>query len=234
MRLNKYIAHSGVVSRRKADSLIAAGQVKVNGMRADVGYDVKDNDVVEVSGTVIRPEKRKVYYLLNKPAGYITAVTDDRGRKTVMELMPDIPERIFPVGRLDYNTSGMLILTNDGDLVNRLMHPSQKIYKTYRARVKGLFRIADAARLREGVDIGDKRKTAPARVEILRQNDAYSEIEISIHEGRNRQVRRMCRAVGHDVIDLQRISIGNMKLGHLKEGMCRHLSEGEVRYLNSL
>ncbi|MGI6205585.1 MAG: pseudouridine synthase [Anaerovoracaceae bacterium] len=234
MRLNKYIAHCGVVSRRKADELIAAGRVKVNGTVAPVGWDVKDSDVVEVEGRVIKPEKKLVYYMLNKPVEYITSVNDDRGRSTVIDLMPDVRERIYPVGRLDYNTSGLLILTNDGEMANRLMHPSGEVKKTYIAEVKGMFHIADAEKLRHGVDIGDERKTAPADVEILSQNDSSSVVEVKIIEGRNRQVRRMFDAVGHPVIKLTRTAYGNLQLGHLKTGRYKKLSQNEINYLKSL
>ena len=139
MRLNKYIAHSGVTSRRKADDMIARGQVKVNGVVPPVGYEVQDGDIVEVSGKVIRPEKKKVYYMLNKPPGYITSREDDRGRRTVMDLLDDPAERVYPVGRLDYATSGLLLLTNDGELANHLMHPSGEVLKTYIAEIKGFF-----------------------------------------------------------------------------------------------
>ena len=142
MRLNKYIAHSGVCSRRKADQLIGQGQVTVNGQKAECGYDVKDGDEVSVAGRIIRPEKRLIYYILNKPEGYITSVDDEQGRQTVLDLMPDIRERIYPVGRLDYNTSGMLIMTNDGDLAYKLTSPHKDIFKTYVAEVAGLFLYA--------------------------------------------------------------------------------------------
>ncbi|MDD6255303.1 MAG: pseudouridine synthase [Eubacteriales bacterium] len=234
MRLNKYIAHSGVASRRKADELIAAGKVNVNGAVASLGCDVNEGDIVEVSGRIINPEKKTVYYMLNKPVGYITSVRDDRDRRTVIDLLPDVKERIYPVGRLDYNTSGLLILTNDGDLANRLMHPSGKVKKTYIAEVKGMFHISDAEKLRNGVDIGDSRKTAPADVEIIKQNNSTSEVEIKIIEGRNRQVRRMFEAVGHEVISLNRTAYGNLKLGHLKLGQFKKLSQGEIEYLKSL
>ncbi len=234
MRLNKYIAHSGVASRRKADELIAEGKVKVNGRTASVGYDVQDGDVVNVSGKVIKPEKRLVYYMLNKPEGYITSVSDDQDRPAVLDLMPDIKERIYPVGRLDYNTSGLLIMTNDGDLANHLMHPSKKVFKTYIAEVKGLFTMANARALERGVDIGDGYPTLPAEVELISQSEHISTVKLRISEGRNRQIRRMMSAVGHEVISLERIAIGNLTMAHLKPGMLRKLSKNEIDYLKSL
>ncbi len=233
MRLNKYIAHSGVCSRRKADELIQKGLVKVNGVVAENGYDVIDGDVVVVQGKTIKPENKLVYYLLNKPVGYITTVDDEQDRPTVLELMPDIKERIYPVGRLDYNTSGMLIMTNDGDLAYRLTHPKSVVFKTYRAIVGGLMTIAEARRLERGVKI-DGRMTAPARIKILRQNDSSTLVEIQISEGRNRQVRKMFEAIGHKVIALDRIAIGNMKMAHIKQGQYRKLSTNEIQYLKSL
>lgn len=234
MRLNKYIAHSGVASRRKADELIAKGQVKINGKTAGIGMDVAEGDVVDVCGQIIRPEKRMVYYMLNKPEGYITSVSDDQGRPTVLELMPEIRERIYPVGRLDYNTSGLLIVTNDGDLANHIMHPSKKVFKTYVAEVKGLFTMADQRALERGVDIGDKHRTLPAEVEIIKQSESRSLVQIRISEGRNRQIRRMMEAVGHDVIRLERTAIGNLAMAHLKPGMLRKLSQNEINYLKKL
>lgn len=234
MRLNKFIAHSGVASRRRADQIIQEGRVTVNGRPAENGYDVRDGDQVAVDGKPIRPEKKKVYLMMNKPAGYITTVSDDRDRATVMDLLQDIPERIYPVGRLDRNTSGLLILTNDGELANHLMHPSNEIRKTYHAVVSGMFSRAEAERLRRGVDIGDRRPTAPAEVEILKQGSGRSEAIVTIREGRNREVRRMFQAIGHDVLELKRLSVGNLELGHLKPGRTRKLSPAEVRYLLQL
>lgn len=233
MRLNKYIAHSGVCSRRKADELIQQGLVKVNGRKAEPGYDVVDGDVVDVNGEIIKPEKRLVYYLLNKPAGYITTVDDEQDRPTVLELMPDIEERIYPVGRLDYNTSGMLIMTNDGDLAYRLTHPKSHVFKTYRALVGGLLTIHESRKLERGVMV-DGRKTLPAKIKILKQNESNTLVEIQISEGRNRQIRKMFEAVGHKVIALDRIAIGNMKMAHIKQGQYRKLSQNEIQYLKSL
>ena len=234
MRLNKFIAHSGIASRRKADALIEKGKVLVNGEVAGIGYDVKEGDRVQVDGHEIHPEKRMIYYMLNKPVGYITSVSDEYDRPTVLDLMPDIRERIYPVGRLDYNTSGLLLITNDGDLANRLMHPSKDVTKTYVARVRGLFTYREAGILEQGVDIGDDHRTLPAEVEILRQSNSSSTVQIKIREGRNHQVRRMFSAVGHDVQELERIALGNLTMAHLKPGMFRKLSENEIRYLKSL
>lgn len=233
MRLNKYIAHSGISSRRRADELIEKGLVKVNGHIAETGYDVTEDDVVEVNGTVIKLEKKLVYYLLNKPVGYITTSDDEKNRPTVLDIMPDINERIYPVGRLDFNTSGMLILTNDGDLAYKLTHPKSRIFKTYRAVVSGMFTMSDAKKLKMGVNIGDY-VTAPAEVEIIKQSESRSIVEIRISEGKNRQVRRMFEAVGHKVLELDRIAIGNMKLAHLRRGQCRKLSQNEINYLKNL
>lgn len=233
MRLNKYIAHSGVCSRRKADELIEQGFVTVNGEKAHTGYDVVDGDVVAVKGSPIKPEKRLVYYMLNKPVGYITTVDDEQDRPTVMDLLDEIKERVYPVGRLDFNTSGMLLLTNDGDLAYKLTHPNHNVVKTYIAEVGGLLTIAEAKRLERGVDIG-KHITAPAEVEILSQSDSTSVAQIKISEGKNRQVRRMFEAVGHRVVALERIAIGNMKMAHLKPGQYRKLSQNEIEYLKRL
>ena len=233
MRLNKYIAHSGVCSRRKADELIEQGKVTVNGAVAQTGYDVLDGDVVAVNGSPIKPEKRLVYYMLNKPTGYITTVDDEQDRPTVMDLLDDINERVYPIGRLDYNTSGMLLLTNDGDLAFKLTHPNHNVFKTYIAEVAGFLTMSEAKKLERGVDIG-KHITAPAQVEIISQSDSTSIAQIKISEGKNRQVRRMFEAVGHRVVALERTAIGNMKMAHLRQGQYRKLSHNEIEYLKSL
>ncbi|MBQ5797086.1 MAG: rRNA pseudouridine synthase, partial [Firmicutes bacterium] len=178
MRLNKYIAQSGVASRRKADELTLAGKVKINGVVMDQpGYDVQEGDVVTVNGQDIRPEKKMVYIVLNKPKGFVTTAKDDQDRPTVMDLVTDIEERIFPIGRLDYNTTGMLLMTNDGDLAYRLTHPKHHVYKTYRARVNGILSMDKAERLRRGVDIGGF-VTSKSKVEILKHGDHSTIVEI--------------------------------------------------------
>lgn len=231
MRLNKYIAQAGVASRRKADELILAGKVKINGAVLDTpGYDVADSDTVEVGGTVLSPVKKHIYVMVNKPKGYVTTASDDKDRLTVMDLLNDITERIFPVGRLDYNTTGLLLLTNDGDLAYQLTHPKHQMPKTYRVRVDGYLSLEGVSRLKKGVDIGGF-VTSKAEVTVIKQLERSAIVEITICEGKNRQIRKMFATLGNKVIELERISIGNLQLGHLKVGHYRNLSPKEIEYL---
>jgi 23S rRNA pseudouridine2605 synthase len=231
MRINKYIAQAGVASRRKADELIAVGNVKVNGaVLREPGYNVEEGDRVEVNGRPIEAQEKKVYILLNKPLGYVTTVSDDKERLTVMDLVKDVDARIFPVGRLDYNTSGMLIMTNDGDFAYKLTHPKHELTKTYRARVAGVLSTEKVWKLRNGVDIGGF-VTSKARVDVVKGLPKSTIVDISIHEGKNRQVRKMFKAVGNNVQELERIAIGNIRLGRLAEGHYRKLTKEEVEYL---
>ena len=234
MRLNKYIAATGVCSRRKADELIANGNVRINGaVMKEMGYDVADDDTVQVNGRTISAASKKVYVAVNKPLGYITSMDDDRSRATVAELVADIPERLFPVGRLDYNTTGLLIMTNDGDLTYTLTHPKHEVWKTYIATVSGVISDNRIARLRKGVDIGGF-VTSPAKVRVIKQMPRHAVVEISIHEGKNRQVRKMFAAVGNKVQELERVSIGDIRLGRLMSGHYRKLTREEIEYLKSL
>ena len=231
MRINKYIAQAGVASRRKADELIANGNVRINGaVLKEPGYDVADGDVVEVNGRRVQAEEKKVYLLLNKPVGYVTTVSDDRDRATVMDLVADVDARIFPVGRLDYNTSGLLIMTNDGDFAYRLTHPKHEMPKTYRARVSGVLSKEKRARLENGVDIGGY-VTSKAKVSVIKGLPKSTIVDITIHEGKNRQVRKMFKAVGNPVQELTRVAIGNVRLGRLAEGHYRKLTREEIEYL---
>ena len=233
MRINKYIAQAGVASRRKADELIAAGNVKVNGaVLREPGYDVQEGDRVEVNGRQIEAQEKKVYILLNKPLGYVTTVSDDKERLTVMDLVQDVDARIFPVGRLDYNTSGMLIMTNDGDFAYKLTHPKHELTKTYRARVAGVLSTEKVWKLRNGVDIGGF-VTCKARVDVVKGLPKSTIVDITIHEGKNRQVRKMFKAVGNNVQELERIAIGDIRLGRLAEGHYRKLTREEVEYLKN-
>ncbi len=233
MRINQYIASAGITSRRKAEEMIAEGRVRVNGeVLTGQGYHVQDGDIVEVDGVRIEPEQKKVYYLLNKPAGYVTSTADNEGRPVVTDLVPD-SVRVFPVGRLDLNTTGLLILTNDGELSNKLMHPSHGFDKKYLVRAAGIVTIAEARKLEEGVDIGGFI-TSPAEVSLIRHDRNSTIAEIIIHEGKNRQVRRMFKAIGHPVLELNRTGLGNLSIGRLAPGQCRKLSPAEVDYLKRI
>lgn len=233
MRINKFLAQRGISSRRKADELVANGNVKVNGATIrELGYQVGEDDVVEVNGNRVFQEEKKVYFLMNKPLGYVTTMQDDKGRASVADLITDIHQRVFPIGRLDYNTSGLLLITNDGELSYRLTHPKHKVTKTYRALVKGYVSDTKLAQLRRGVDIGGFI-TSKARVSVIKQMKNLTLIEIEIHEGKNRQVRKMFNAVGHPVQELERIAMGNIKLGRILQGHYRKLSPREIEEIKS-
>jgi len=233
VRINKYIASSGFASRRKADELIEAGQVKVNGAALkEPGYDVQDGDIVEVSGHLIQASEELVYYMLNKPRGYITSTKDEQDRPTVMDLMTDVTARVFPVGRLDYDSAGLLIMTNDGALSQHIAHPRNKVWKTYEAEVQGDLNLAKMEVFKRGIVI-EGRKTAPAEGKILKQKGDMSLVEVKICEGRNRQVRKMFAALGCKVTYLQRKQIGELRLGHLHEGDYRKLTREEINYLKN-
>ncbi len=233
-RLQKYIANCGITSRRKAEELILLGKVKVNSeLITELGFKVDtDKDKVYIDGKLIKTVENKIYIKLNKPVGYVTTVKDQFDRKCVIDLV-DIPERIYPVGRLDYDTSGLLLLTNDGDLSNRLMHPRYEVYKTYIAKVNGRLNSSDIGWLRHGIKIEDYT-TAPALVDIIESDGTKTTVKISIYEGKNRQVRKMLAAVGKTVISLRRISFGNIELENLQAGEWKNLSKKEIEYLKSL
>lgn len=230
-RLQKFMADAGVASRRKCEEIILSGKVTVNGeIVRELGTKVTDNDIVKVNGKPISVVTKKVYILMNKPAGYLTSVGDDRGRKTVMDLVEgEISARIFPVGRLDFDTEGLLLMTNDGKLANGLMHPKKQVDKTYKAVLDKVPSPVDIEKLKRGVVI-DGRKTYPAQVNWLKDNTVL----ITIHEGRNRQVRKMFESLDYKVKYLQRISIGNLKLGNVPLGRWRHLNTSEINYLKNL
>jgi len=238
MRLQKYMAECGVASRRKCEEYIAAGRVEVNGVTVtEMGVQVEENDVVLFDGKPIQPEKRQQYIMLNKPQGVVTTLSDPQGRKTVRDLITDIPERIYPVGRLDYDTEGLLLLTNDGELMQNITHPSKEVEKLYVVRVRGQLTEQALGRLESGVTLDDGHRTSPAKVTLLPDDPAHmgqKNLTIAVHEGHNRLVRRMFQAVGTQVVYLRRERIGTLSLGHLKVGTWRHLSEKEVEYLRAL
>ena len=233
MRINKYLASLGIGSRRAIDKMVDEGRIKVNGERISAGVKVTDKDVIEIDGKKVKKEvEDKVYYLLNKPLEVLSAASDDRGRKTVVDLIR-CKERIFPIGRLDYNTTGLIILTNDGELFNRVIHPRAEIYKQYYVRVLGEISDNSIEKLRNGVKLDDGY-TLPAIVKLITREKGKSELEISIREGRNRQVRRMMDSVNHPVITLKREKIGKLSLGKLRLGEYRELTQDEIKYLYSL
>ena len=234
MRINKFLAEQGVASRRHADEMIANGRVKINGQVALLGAMVEDGDVVSVDDiALVANEKQEEYYLMNKPKGVICSVSDDRGRKTVMDLLPETAGRVFPVGRLDYETEGLLILTNDGETAYRLTHPTTEVPKTYMARIEGTMTEKDLNRIRSGIEL-DGVMTKKCKAHIVETNKAYTKVHVTITEGRNRQVRRMFEAIGRNVEFLKRISIGKLKLTGLNRGEVRKLTEDEILYLKGI
>ena len=231
MRINKFLAEKGIASRRHADEMIVSGRVKINGVVATLGANVEETDEVVLDGAVItHTEKTEEFYIMNKPKGVICSVSDDRGRKTVMQLLPETAGRVFPVGRLDYETEGLLILTNDGETAYRLTHPTSEVPKTYLARIEGTMTEKDLNRIRSGIEL-DGVMTKKCKAHIVETNKAYTKVHITITEGRNRQVRRMFEAIGRNVEFLKRISIGKLKLTGLDRGQVRALSPEEIAYL---
>lgn len=237
MRINKYIALCGVASRRKAEQIILSGRVKVNEeVISELSYKIDEqNDIVKVDDKIIKQEQNLIYILLNKPEGYITTVKDQFNRDSVLDLVSDIKQRVYPIGRLDYETSGLLLLTNDGDLTYRLTHPKHEIDKTYIAKVKGSLTNAQIQNFKRGLKI-ENYTTAPAKLKVLKYDKSkdISILEIKIHEGKNRQVRKMCKAINHPVLKLKRSAMGEIKIGDCPIGKYRHLTENEVKYLKNL
>jgi 23S rRNA pseudouridine2605 synthase len=229
-RLNKYIAQAGIASRRHADDLISRGCVRVNGrVVRELGKVVQSGDRVEVGGKLVAPDE-KTYLMVNKPVGVVTTMRDPEGRRTVAELVPrDLP-RVVPVGRLDYDTAGVLLLTNDGGLAHRLLHPRFGVEKTYRATIGGRLSREDVARLQGGMDF-DAYKAGRAKVRVVAVRGDRCVVDLSIHEGRNRQVRTMFEALGHPVYALVRLRFGPLSLGNLPTGSVRPLTPKELREL---
>jgi len=235
MRLNKFLSHAGVASRREADRLIADGRVLVNGQAVlELGTKIDpERDQVRVDGRAVKTDSNPVYVLLNKPAGYLVTLKDPFGRQTVRALMPKLKARVFPVGRLDADSEGLLLLTNDGELAHRLAHPRFEVKKTYVVRVKGVPDKESLRHLEQGLPI-EGRKTARARAELVSQKPGEGFLRIEIHEGRKREVRRMCEAIGHPVLELRRTEYAGLTLKHLKTGDWRLLTSAEVARLKHL
>ncbi|MBR0349805.1 MAG: rRNA pseudouridine synthase [Clostridia bacterium] len=231
IRLQKYLSQCAVASRRKSEELIASGKVKVNGKVAGLGDKVNPKrDTVTVSGKKIVSSKKHYYIMLHKPRGFITTMEDELGRKCVAELVKDVGARVYPVGRLDRDSEGLLIMTNDGEFANYLTHPSKHVPKTYRVTVRPDVTEDQLVAFNEGIEI-DGRKTAPADAHIIEKSDNRVVLEVILHEGRNRQIRRMCEALGLEVARLKRTHIGSLKLGMLPQGKWRNLTEDEVHRL---
>lgn len=237
MRINKFLAEQGVASRRGADEIVAEGRVTVNGKVAKAGDDVKPSDDVALDGKLLSHKVKYEYYLLNKPKGCVCTVSDEkteRPRKTVMDFLPDGAGRVFPVGRLDYDTEGLLILTNDGELSYRLTAPQNEIPKTYLVKVAGSVTLAQLNRLREGVEIERGVVTKKCRVNIVETNKSYTKLHVTVTEGKNREIRRIFEVVGKPVEFLKRIRLGALTLSGLDRGQCRKLTQEEVYYLQNL
>ena len=231
IRLQKFLSEAGVASRRKAEEMIRNGSVKVNGVTAQIGDSVDPKrDTVTVKGKKVRKESNMRYVLLNKPRGYVTTTDDELGRKCVLELVRDVKERVYPVGRLDRVSEGALILTNDGAFANAMMHPSRHVPKTYKVTVKPDITAEKVDLLSTGIEL-DGRMTAPAEVRVVSREEGRAVLEIVLYEGRNRQIRRMCEAVELEVARLRRVSIGSVKLGMLQTGDWRDLTPAEVESL---
>lgn len=234
MRLQKYLASCGVASRRASEKMIAEGRVSVDGtVITEMGTKVEDGQIVCVDGKPVTPEAQKYYVMYHKPAGEVTTVQDPEGRATVLDRFRDFPARLYPVGRLDYDSEGLLLLTNDGDLTEHMLHPSREVDKVYLARVSNVVTPDEAKRLERGVMV-DGRLTSRAKAKILSTQNLYTDMLITIHEGRNRQVRKMVEQIGHQVVMLRRIRFGPLKLGDLPRGMWRPLTDEELALLKEL
>ena len=234
MRINKFLSSLGIASRRAIDKYIEEGRIKVNGVIASTGIDVTEDDEIYIDNKKIETKRieEKVYFILNKPLEVLSASSDDRGRKTVVDLIKT-DKRIFPIGRLDYMTSGLILLTNDGELFNRLVHPKSEIYKKYYIKVFGEVKKEEIEELKKGILLEDG-KTLPAKVSGIKYDKNKTSMYISIREGRNRQIRRMIEKFGYKVLMLRREKIGELSLGDLKEGKYRELTREEIEYLYSV
>ncbi len=228
-RLQKIIAEMGVASRRKAEELIMGGRVTVNGQPAAIGMKADPlRDHIKVDGKLLTSPERKVYYIFNKPRGVVTSIGDPQGRPTVEDFLRGIKQRVFPVGRLDYDSEGMLFLTNDGNFAHAVLHPSKKISKTYLVKLKGVLAEEEIEKLRNGIKL-EGRMTAPAKVKRMRKTENNSWIEMTIYEGKKRQIRRMLERVGHEVIRLLRVRIDGIEMGDLSPGAYRRMTTEEMK-----
>ncbi len=233
MRINKYLAQCGVASRRDCDRIISEGRVTLNGRVCGLGDDVADGDTVKVDGKQVAIKKNE-YYLLHKPKGYLSTVSDDKGRKTVMDILGSGVGRVYPVGRLDYDSEGLLILTTDGELAQHLTHPSNEVPKTYLVKVEGRLTEDDLNPIRSGIEIEGGYVTKKCRAHIVETNRDFTRVEMVLREGKNREIRKMFAAIGKEVMLLKRTKVGELTLRGLERGSFRKLSPAEVEYLKSI
>ena len=233
MRINKYLAQCGVASRRDCDRIISDGRVTLNGRVCGLGDDVADGDTVKVDGKQVAIKKNE-YYLLHKPKGYLSTVSDDKGRKTVMDILGSSVGRVYPVGRLDYDSEGLLILTTDGELAQHLTHPSNEVPKTYLVKVEGRLTEDDLNPIRSGIEIEGGYVTKKCRAHIVETNRDFTRVEMVLREGKNREIRKMFAAIGKEVMLLKRTKVGELTLRGLERGSFRKLSPAEVEYLKSI
>lgn len=234
MRINKFLSASGLGSRRKCEEFITAGRVRVNGKRCELGTEIEDGDKVTLDGAIISPVLEFDYIMMHKPKGYLTTVSDDRGRKTVMELLPAEYKNLKPVGRLDYNSEGLLLFTNDGDTAEKIMRPEKRIAKTYIVKVEGEVEPNHIEEMQKGVTLIDGTKFLPCTVKLLETKNRKTRLEVQLFEGKNREIRKIFDKFGYNVIFLKRVAIGKIKLGGLTRGTCRKLRSSELLYLKSL
>ena len=232
MRINKFLAACGVAGRRACDKIVQDGRVTINGKLAVLGDDVETDDVVKVDGKPVALKKNE-YYILHKPKGYLSTVSDDKGRKTVMDILGSNVGRVYPVGRLDYDSEGLLILTTDGELAQHLTHPSNEVPKTYLVKVEGRLTEADLNPIRSGIEL-DGVLTKKCRAHIVETNKGYTKVEMVLREGKNREIRRMFEAIGREVMLLKRTKVGELSLRGLARGEFRKLTPEEVEYLKSI
>lgn len=232
MRINKFLAACGVAGRRACDKIVQDGRVTINGKLAVLGDDVETDDVVKVDGKPVALKKNE-YYILHKPKGYLSTVSDEKGRKTVMDILGSNVGRVYPVGRLDYDSEGLLILTTDGELAQHLTHPSNEVPKTYLVKVEGRLTEADLNPIRSGIEL-DGVLTKKCRAHIVETNKEYTKVEMVLREGKNREIRRMFEAIGREVMLLKRTKVGELSLRGLARGEFRKLTPAEVEYLKSI
>ena len=235
MRINKYLASTGLASRRKCEEFVLNGRVTVDGkVVSNLAFDVSENSKVKVDGNLVAPPTNFTYLMMHKPKGYLTTVSDDRERKTVMDLLPKEFKHLKPVGRLDYNSEGLLLFTNDGDVAQKLMRPAREVVKTYSVKVEGEVTPSDVEEMQKGVELLDGTKFKSCVIKILEVKERKTKLEVLLTEGKNREIRKIFDKFGYNVIFLKRVAIGTIKLGGLTRGTCRLLKPSEVMFVKSL